>query len=75
MIYPGYIIEPLTGSQHVRRILVRIYMSFIDKIEKSSKSSLKQTPGERCQANYRPESTEKNTTEKLNRNVDFLPLV
>ena len=36
-----YLIEPLTGSQHVRRILVRRYMPFIEKIEKSSKSSLK----------------------------------
>ena len=37
-----YLIEPLTGSQHVSRILLRRYMSFIEKIEKSSKSSLKQ---------------------------------
>ena len=36
------LIEPLTGDKHVSRILVRRYMSFINKIEKSSKSSLKQ---------------------------------
>ena len=34
--------EPLTGTQHVSRILVRRYLSFIEKIEKSGKTSLKQ---------------------------------
>ena len=37
-----YFIEPLTGSQHVSRTLVRRYMSFMEKIKKSSKTSLKQ---------------------------------
>ena len=37
-----FFIEPLTGNQHVSRILVRRYMAFIDKIKKSSKSSRKQ---------------------------------
>ena len=37
-----FYIEPLTGNHHVSRILVRRYMSFIDKIKKSSMSSLKQ---------------------------------
>ena len=36
-------IEPLTGTQHVSRILVRRYLSFIEKIEKSGKTSLKGT--------------------------------
>ena len=34
-----FFIEPMTGNHHVRRILVRRYMSFIDKIKKCSKST------------------------------------
>ena len=75
-----YPIEPLTGSQHVSRILVRRYMSFIEKIEKSRKSSLKQllevskkdvrqTTGHNLRSIM--EITGKNTIEELNRNVDF----
>jgi hypothetical protein len=36
-----FFIEPLTGNHHVSRILVGRYMSFIEKIKKSSKSALK----------------------------------
>ena len=35
------LIEPLTGTKHVCRILVKRYLSFIEKIEKSGKTSLK----------------------------------
>ena len=78
MIYPEYLIETLTGSQHVRRILVRRYMSFIEKIEKSSKSSLKhllekdvrQTTGNNLRSIM--EITEKNTIEELNRKSTLL---
>ena len=34
-------IEPLTGVQHVSRLLVKKYVSFIEKIKKSEKKSLK----------------------------------
>ena len=34
--------EPLVGTPHVSRTLVRRYMSFIEKIRSSSKSSLSQ---------------------------------
>ena len=39
------LIEPLTGTQHVSRILVKRYLSFIDKISKSDKTSLRQLLG------------------------------
>ena len=79
-----YLMEPLTGSQHVSRILVKRYMSFIEKIDKSSKSSLKQllevskkdvrqTTGHNLRSIM--EITEKNTIEELNRNYDYHPLV
>ena len=37
-----FFIEPLTGREHVSRMLVRRYMAFIDKIRSSSKTTLKQ---------------------------------
>ena len=37
-----YLIEPLTGTPHISKVLVKRYLSFIEKIEKSEKSSLKQ---------------------------------
>ena len=37
-----YLIEPLTGSQHVSRILAKRYLSFINKIRNSGKTSLRQ---------------------------------
>ena len=37
-----YLMEPLSGLPHVSRILVRRYLSFIDKIRNSSKLALKQ---------------------------------
>ena len=76
-----YFIEPLTESQHVSRTLVKRYMSFIEKIKKSSKSSLKQlleiskndvrqTTGHNLRSIM--ELTGKNTIEELDtRNVDF----
>ena len=39
------LIEPLTGTQHVSRMLVKRYLSFIDKIDKSSKTTLRQLLG------------------------------
>ena len=35
-----YLMEPLTGQQHVRKILVKRYLSFIQKILNSKKSAL-----------------------------------
>ena len=35
-----YFMEPLVGSEHVSRILAKRYLSFIDKIRKSGKSSI-----------------------------------
>ena len=37
-----FFIEPLSGVPHLSRILVRRYLSFIEKIKKSSKVALKQ---------------------------------
>ena len=37
-----YLIEPLVGSQHVSRILAKRYLSFVEKIEKTGKTSVKQ---------------------------------
>ena len=76
-----FFIEPLTGNHHVSRILVRRYMSFIEKIKKSSKSTLKQlldvvkddvrlTTGHNLRTIMM--LTNKNTIEELNvGNVDF----
>ena len=36
------LIEPLTGTPHLSKVLVKRYLSFIEKIEKSEKRSLKQ---------------------------------
>ena len=36
-----YLIEPLTGEPHVSRVLVRRYLSFINKVEQSKKTPLK----------------------------------
>jgi hypothetical protein len=36
-----YFIEPLTNRPHLRRILVKRYLAFINKIENSSKKALK----------------------------------
>ena len=36
------LIEPLTDTQHLSKVLVKRYLSFIDSIEKSEKMSLKQ---------------------------------
>ena len=75
------LIEPLTGDTHVSRILVKRYMSFIDKIKKSSKSSLKQLlevvkKDVRLTTGHNMRSimmlAEKNTVEELEvGNVDF----
>ena len=35
-----YFVEPLTGVPHMRRLLVKRYVSFIEKIRKSSKTAL-----------------------------------
>ena len=40
-----YFVEPLTGVPHMSRTLVKRYLSFISKIRKSSKESLKQLLG------------------------------
>ena len=37
-----YLKEPLTGTPHISKVLVKRYLSFIEKIEKSEKLSLKQ---------------------------------
>ena len=37
-----FLIGPLTGDQHVSRILVKRYLAFIEKIKKSGKATLKQ---------------------------------
>ena len=37
-----YLMEPLVGSQHVSRILAKRYLSFIDKVKKSGKTSVKE---------------------------------
>ena len=36
-----YFIEPLTNRPHLRKLLIRRYLAFINKIEKSSKKALK----------------------------------
>ena len=38
---PPYAVEPVTGVPHIRRTLVWRYLSFISKIQKSEKTSLR----------------------------------
>ena len=37
-----FLIEPLSGTNHISRVLVNRYLSFIEKIKKSTKVALKQ---------------------------------
>ena len=37
-----YLIEPLTGTQHPKKVLMKRYLSFIGSIAKSSKPALRQ---------------------------------
>ena len=36
-----YLIEPLTGMEHVKRVLIRRFLSFMEKIAKSGKKAIR----------------------------------
>ena len=38
---PRFLIEPLTGAKHLKKVLIRRFLSFVDSIKMSKKIALK----------------------------------